>query len=315
VVGRALILLNRAAGRGAKARQQQQVCEAAAAAGVAVEEAGSPQDLERRAREAAQGGCERVIAAGGDGTAHWVLNGVAGTTAAFGIIPCGNGNDLSVNLGIPQKLDAAVQVALSGAVRNVDLCRVEPHGRYFACIASFGLDSVANRYANQHQGLLRGWPLYAWSMLRALLVYRCPHTTVNADNPLAKEYAPAAALARHMQDPAGDRQTWEESMLLLVAANASSYGGGMKIAPHAHMDDGRLDIVAVRHMNRLKLLRCFPEVFSGAHLRRAEVSFLRCTSARIDAGRPLEIFADGEFIGHTPAEIVVVPGVLRVIAP
>ena len=152
-------------------------------------------------------------------------------------------------------------------------------------------------------------------MLRAILTYRCPRAIVNADNPLAKEYAPAAALAAHMQDPAGDRQTWEESMLLLVAANASSYGGGMKIAPQARMDDGRMDIVAVRRMNRFKLLRCFPEVFSGAHLRREEVNFLRCTQAHIEADRPLEIFADGEFAGHTPVDITVFPGALRAIAP
>jgi diacylglycerol kinase (ATP) len=104
-------------------------------------------------------------------------------------------------------------------------------------------------------------------------------------------------------------------MLLLAAANASSYGGGMKMAPQARMDDGRIDIVAVRRMSWLKLLWCFPEVFSGRHLRREEVSFFRCTRARIEADRPLEIFADGEFAGYTPVEVTVVPGALRVIAP
>lgn len=315
MVERTLILLNRAAGRGNTARRQEQVRQAAAAAGAAVEEAASAQDLERRAREAAGSGYTRIIAAGGDGTAHWALNGVAGTDAAFGILPCGNGNDLAVNLKIPRDLDAALKLALEGPARAIDLCRIEPPGRYFADIASFGLDSVANGIANRHHGPLRGALLYTYAMLGAVLRYRCPKCTVTADNPLAKDNAPAAALASHLQDPAGDRQTWEDSMLLLAAANGASYGGGMRIAPHARLDDGRLDVVAVRRMNRLKLLWCFPEVFSGTHLRRPEVTFFRCTRARVEASRPLDIFADGEFIGQTPVDLTLAPGALRVIAP
>jgi len=314
-VVKTLILLNRAAGRGGTARLQEQVRAAAASAGVTVEEAATPQDLERRAREAATGGYSRIIAAGGDGTAHWVLNGVAGTSAAFGILPCGNGNDLAVNLKIPRNLDAALKMAFEGPIRSIDLCRIEPPGRLFADVASFGLDSVANRIANNHRGPLSGTLLYIYAMLGALLRYRFTKCTVTADNPLAKDNAPAAALATHLQDPAGDRQTWEDSMLLLVAANGASYGGGMQIAPQAHLDDGRLDIVAVRRMSRIKVLWCFPEVFSGSHLRREEVSFFRCTRARVEAERPLDIFADGEFIGQTPVELTLVPGALRVIAP
>jgi diacylglycerol kinase (ATP) len=289
----AVVLLNGVAGRGRALRKHEIVREQAAAAGIQVQGAASPEEMEEVAREAAASGIDRVIAAGGDGTVHRVLNGIVGSEAALGIIPCGSGNDLSVNLGIPHDVRAAAQLAFTGAARDIDLCRIECAGatRYFGCIASFGLDSHANRIANLHKGPFRGTALYVWSMLRALM-----------------EFSPVDVRVTH------DAGEYRGEILLLVAANASSYGGGMRIAPAANLADGLLDVVAVRRMTRLKLLWCFPEVFSGRHISRQEVTCLRAAAVSIDARRPLQIFADGEYIGDTPARVSVLPRALRVIA-
>jgi diacylglycerol kinase (ATP) len=305
VVSRAVVLLNGAAGRGRSRRKHEIVREEAAAAGIEVCVAASPEEMEQCAREAAASGITRVIAAGGDGTVHRVLNGICGNGAApsrrttpldsqaLGIIPCGSGNDLAVNLGIPRDVRAAAQLAFTGPARDIDLCRIEcaDATRHFACIASFGLDSHANRIANLHTGPFRGTVLYMWSLLRALA-----------------EFTPVDVRLTH---DAGD---YRGEVMLLVAANASSYGGGMRIAPEANLADGLLDLVAVRRMTRLKLLWCFPEVFSGKHVSREEVTCWRSTAVLVEAARPLQIFADGEYIGDTPARVRVLPSALRVIA-
>src|SRR5580658_7273390 len=99
--------MNSVAGRGRSLRKHEIVREEAAAVGILVQGAASPQEMEEVARKAAASGITRVIAAGGDGTVHRVLNGIHGSGAALGIIPCGSGNDLAVNLRIPSDVRAA----------------------------------------------------------------------------------------------------------------------------------------------------------------------------------------------------------------
>jgi len=288
---RAVILLNDAAGRGSARKRHDLIRALAAGAGVEVRGAETAEAMEAQARLAAVT-FERVIAAGGDGTAHCVLNGLVGTGAALGIIPAGSGNDLAINLGIPRDVRAAAAFALTAPARSIDLCRIEPHSRYFACIASFGIDSHANSVANQHRGPFRGTALYVWSLLVALAQFQPPEVVVTHDG---GEY--------------------RGRIMLLAAANAASYGGGLRIAPAASVADGFIDLVAVRRMSRLKLLWHFPKIFSGSHVTVKEVTCIRSRRLHIDADRPLDIFADGEFAGHTPASIELLPGALRVIAP
>ncbi len=285
----ALVLVNPAAGRGHTRRTLERVRRLCAELGADVEDTASVEDAQQRARQAAEAGCARVIAVGGDGTAHYVLNALAGTGTALGLIPIGSGNDLARNLGLPRDAEAAARLALTGPVRRVDLARVA--GRWYACVASFGLDSHANRIANQHTRL-RGTAIYIYAMLRTLFEWHMPQVNITSDG--------------------GE---FRGPMMLAAVANAASYGGGMRIAPRASMADGLLDLCLVRDMSRLKLLRCFPEVFSGKHLRHPEVTYFQATRVRVEADRPLDIFADGEFVGHTPADVELHPGALRVVAP
>ncbi len=281
-----VILLNEAAGRGARRRQHEIIRKS----GIEVRSASSPQAMEVLARELALGGCDRVIAAGGDGTVHHVLNGLVGTEAALGIIPAGSGNDFSRNLGIPEDTGAALERAATAPVRRIDICKLSPANRYFGCIASFGIDSHANRIANRHRGPFKGTSLYVWSLLAALASFQSPTVRIVHD---AGEY--------------------RGPMLLLAAANAASYGGGLRIAPMASVFDGLLDLVVVGDMRRAELLWHFPKIFSGSHLKVKQVTCIRSTRLHIDADRPLDIFADGEFAGQTPASIELLPAALPVV--
>jgi diacylglycerol kinase (ATP) len=101
----------------------------------------------------------------------------------------------------------------------------------------------------------------------------------------------------------------------IAVGNAQSYGGGMKVTPHALPDDGLLDICVVSKLNKLKLLCWVPTIFFGGHLRLKQVEYFQAELVRIETERELDLYADGDFACKTPAEIGVVRRALRVIVP
>ena len=104
-------------------------------------------------------------------------------------------------------------------------------------------------------------------------------------------------------------------MMLAAFANTPFYGDGMKVAPEARLDDGELDVCLVEGMNAFRLASLFPKVYSGGHLSVKEVHYFKAQSARVETERPLDIYADGEFVCRTPVEFWVARGALRVITP
>jgi diacylglycerol kinase family enzyme len=105
----------------------------------------------------------------------------------------------------------------------------------------------------------------------------------------------------------------QQPVTAAVFANTPVYGGGMKIAPRATMDDGQLDVCLIREMSKLKLLSAFPSVYFGRHLGIREVEYFPATAARVETDRALDVYADGEFVCRTPVEIGTAQGALRVI--
>ncbi len=103
--------------------------------------------------------------------------------------------------------------------------------------------------------------------------------------------------------------------MLAAVANASAYGGGMRIAPQAKLDDGMLDVCVVRAMNVLKLFCLFPTVYFGRHLGFREVEYGQTDTVQIEADSPLDVYADGEYVCQTPVVFSVARGVLKVLAP
>lgn len=244
-----------------------------------------------------------VAVLGGDGTVHGYLNSVAHKDKVLLPVPVGSGNDFAAALGYRTWRDAhrAWSAYTEGAenVRSVDLgvvrslVRPDTDKHYFCCVAGAGLDSHANRIANEMRPWLRRNGGYVYAALRAIAGYQPAEMTVHA------------AGREMLTGPA-----W-----FAAVANAPAYGRGMRIAPDAQLDDGQLNICVVRRTSRLKLLRLFPTVFRGTHVRRAEVEYFPAARLELAAAPPQPIYGDGEYICHTPAEIWCERGALRVIVP
>src|SRR5581483_3927664 len=174
---------------------------------------------------------------------------------------------------------------------------------FFACVAGVGFDSETNRRANNMPVCLRRRGGYILGAAGALLSYKPVKISVSVPAP---RWAPTDN---------GWVSKLDEPALLVAVGNAPSYGGGMRLPAKAQMDDGRLDVCFVRRVNKLRLLRLFPKVFSGAHIGLKEVEYVQTDRVRVEAEKPMPVYADGEYICDTPVEFSVQPGALRVIAP
>jgi YegS/Rv2252/BmrU family lipid kinase len=228
-----------------------------------------------------------VVACGGDGTLHDVANALAGTDTIFGLVPAGKANDLARELGLPHRPDAAAAVLLHGNPRRIDLGRV--NDEYFCTVATLGFDAEVSRLVHENRIPFSSGLTYIYGVLYALCYYRCQSVQFN-----------------------GDFGTLDETIFLTATANTPSYGGGMKIAPHAVVDDGRLSLCIIKEVRRSTVLRLFYRVFSGRHVTHPAVALQHAQSFTIDAPCPLWIYADGEALCQTPATVSVAPGALQV---
>lgn len=284
-------LLNPAAGRGAGAAHIHRLRILASRAGAGLVSSKGAADLAEQARRAAADGVERLVVAGGDGTMHHVAQGLVGTDCALGVVPLGSGNDLAGTLGIPPELEPAVERALTGPVRRMDLARV---GETW-CIgyAGVGFDSEVTRFANEVK-ILRGPLIYLYSVIHTLATFKPPTMRIEHDE-----------------------GTFEGKAMFVVAANLPRFGGGMKIAPEARIDDGLLDLVIVREVSRRTLLNVFPRVYTGSHVTHPAVTLVRTARVSITLDREMTLYGGGEPVqpapAGTPITVLAVPRALAVI--
>jgi diacylglycerol kinase (ATP) len=233
-----------------------------------------------------------LLVSGGDGTLHAVVNGLVRVPRTdrppLAVLPLGRGNDFAFEIGIRSEKDTLEALA-SGSRRLVDLGRTE--AGVFLGIAGAGFDAKAARRA-QETPLLSGSLLYSYAVIRTVLDFR-----------------PLDARIRYQGG------AFEGAITFAAVGNASRYGGGMRIAPQAAIDDGLLDLCLVRAISRTTLLRMFPTVFTGGHLSHPSVSYVRTPWVEIETAEPSEVFADGEFLQRTPVRIDVLPRELQVVAP
>jgi len=236
---------------------------------------------------------EVPVTLSGDGLVGCVAGALSALGAQeaplMGVLPGGRGNDFARATGIPADAVAACAVLALGVPTPIDLGTVD--GVPFVGIASVGFDSEANALANAAPARL-GNLVYAYGALRALLSYRHATFTVEYD---------------------GERRTF--SGWSVAAANASTYGGGMLMAPAARLDDGLLDVVMSERTSRVHFLRALPRIFKGTHTEDPSVRVVRGREVRVSADRPFVVYADGDPIGALPATIGVLPAAVRVLLP
>jgi diacylglycerol kinase (ATP) len=260
--------------------------------------ADSAAEMTERVRTALAEKRRLLIAVGGDGTFHEVANVAFGSDVVLGILPCGGGNDFAVGLQMPTDPVKAARAMLRGKIREVDLLRArtaDGRERFYVGGGGLGLDARAMRYAN---GMFRHVPgrlRYVLSALAALRNFEALNV--------------CAAF------PGTEIPDVETRVLVAAALNTSSYGAGVRLAPDARPDDGLLNVVLVRELGLLNILRLLPRLLITGELQTSRITRLRAARVRFSADRPCEFQGDGEVIGPAPVEIEVVPRAIQVLAP
>ncbi len=263
---------------------------------------------------------DAILIFGGDGTVHRHLAQLCALQLPVLVVPCGSGNDFARSLKLRTIGDAVDAWRRFSShqdnVRRIDLGVISqptpdvagdpstavgeprPQGRYFCSVGGVGLDVEIARRANRLPRWVRRRGGYLLSLLPALLRFEPLAVTVRTSQP-----DPSVALATRHDGPA----------VVVAFANGPAYGGGIRIAPDAQLDDGKLDICVVGKIGKVRVLRLFPSVYSGRHLSISEVKYLQAEYLRLDTEQPMEVYADGEYVCRTPVEVTVKTAALRVI--
>jgi diacylglycerol kinase (ATP) len=255
-----------------------------------------------------------ILLFGGDGTIHRHLGQLVRLGLPVLVVAAGSGNDFARSVGLGRVGDslAAWRKFCGGSanVHSVDLgviAAVEsaggapaPHGRYFCCVAGVGLDGEVARRANRLPRWLRGHGGYVLTAVPTIFTF-------------------APLPMKILTSSEGKDESWtvrsDQPTLVAACANTPSFGGGMKIAPRAKIDDGLLDVCIVGAVSRLRLFRLFPSVYGGHHLSIPEVDYFQAGRARVETEHPLDVYADGEYVCRTPVEMGVHRAALKIVAP
>lgn len=292
-----LVITNPVAGGGRALRALPQTRSFFASRGRIVDyvQSRSSADIREQARRAAIAGYRYVLALGGDGAFHHLVEGILGTEAVAGFLPAGNGNDAAEALGIPGDPVSAADVFLRSQPRAVDLIRIHfsnAHNTICVCAGGAGLDAEAAYMANTS---FKHWP----GVTRYLAgVFR------------SFSQGSAFELRAHIGE-----ESWKGQALLAAVANGPVYGSGIRIAPDARVNDGWLNVVIVGKISWTKLVEAIPILLTSGDVRFDEVKRFRCRSVKLETDRPVKIHGDGEILGETPAEFELLPGALRVMMP
>jgi diacylglycerol kinase (ATP) len=237
-------------------------------------------DARWMAREAAERGCELVIAAGGDGTINEVVNGVHDWLGAgegredaaprLGIIPLGTANDFAGALHIPGEVARAVEIAAGGAELAVDVGMVED--RCFLNVSTGGFGAEATEEASDEVKRVLGPLAYLITGVRKFVTLQ-----------------PLSARVTSRGEPVADGR-----FLLFAVGNCRRTGGGNWLTPEADLTDGLLDLCLVREMSRVDFLRLLPDLRAGNHVDNPNVIYRQIPDLTLESDEELSVNADGE---------------------
>jgi diacylglycerol kinase (ATP) len=269
-----------------------------------------------------------VLVFGGDGTIHRHLEQLVRLGLPVLVVPAGSGNDFARALGLRRVRDSLAawrRFCGGGGARGENVRRIDlgviaslesaggapaPHSsasaresgaRYFCCVAGVGLDGEVSERANRLPRWLRGHGGYVLSLAPTIFSFAA---------------LPMKILTRADGEQNADWTIRSDRPTLLAAfANTPMYGGGMKIAPQAKLDDGLLDVCVVGGVDPFKLFCMFPTIYSGRHLKIKEVEYLQAARVRVETEHPVDVYADGEYVCRTPVEVGVERSALEVVVP
>jgi diacylglycerol kinase (ATP) len=249
-------------------------------------------DATRLTQAAADKGYDRVAAVGGDGTVFEVVNGLVGRKTALAVVPGGTGNDYATALGLPRTVHDAAKLALLGQERPVDIGRIS-NGVHFINVAGIGFDAEVVARVNAYPKYFGGTIPYLAGAIKTLWQYSPqPVEIIIDDQPI-----------RH------------QKILLLAIGLGPTYGGGMQICPSAKVDDGLFELCVGGDLKLFETLRLLPTIYKGTHVLHPKVAVLRGRHIQINSQIPVAMHADGELVGHLPAEFTILPRHLKVVTP
>ena len=254
------------------------------------------------ARQASEEGYDMVIAMGGDGTVHEVVNGIMqapeNRRPILGVVPVGSGNDFAHGINASKNSNQALTRALNGEASIVDLgLMTDENGRkeYFDNTLGIGFGAIVTIRSHKLP-ILRGFLMYLTAVIQTIILDH---------NPMKMQIET-------------DEQKWDQSVIYLVLCNGPREGGGFLIAPDARIDDGLIHYAMITDVSRPMMFRIVPEVMKGTHGRFKQVRLGTCRKFALTANRPLYIHADGEIFSGPGTDIhkvsvEILPSALKVV--
>jgi diacylglycerol kinase (ATP) len=247
----------------------------------------APGEARALAREAAADGCERIVAAGGDGTINEVVNGIAGSRTALGLLPLGTMNVFATELGLPiGNLRKCWDVIEHGQIKPVDLLRA--NDRYFVQLAGIGFDAQIVAATSFDFKKTLG-PLSYIISATQIASKKPPKLTVRGGG------------------------TRDGSFVMI--GNGRYYGGPFVLFKSARIDDGLLDVLIFKNLGYLDIVRYFQAIMLGNHTALSDVEYFQAPQVRVTSAEPVPVEADGDVIGNLPVTFKVQPKSLRVLVP
>ncbi|MEP7015103.1 MAG: diacylglycerol kinase family protein [Verrucomicrobiota bacterium] len=246
-------------------------------------------EAETLARNAAAEGFEKIVAAGGDGTINEVVNGLAGTNAALGLLPMGTVNVFAMELGLPtNNLQFCWDIIQSGQTRLVDLPNA--NGKYFVQLGGVGLDAQVVKETSAAFKRNFG-PLSYLISAAQIASRRPPRLFIESEN-----------------------ASIDEGSFVLIG-NGRLYGGPFPFFKHAVIDDGLFDVVVFKRLGYLEIIKYLQDVVFSSDIRVPEIEYFQTRHLRVSSDQDVPVELDGELVGNCPVEFRVQEKGLRVLAP
>ena len=249
----------------------------------------SPGDAYKTAKCAVKKGIKKIIVCGGDGTIHEILPALRNTNTTLAILPFGSCNDFARHLGIPKSMNEAIDCCLNGKSVELDLgiC----NNGFFASVAAIGFDAEVNISVEKTRKRKRKI-IYLYEALKLLREYNAKEITLH-----------------------GDFGTINVTAMIVACANTGSYGGGLKIAPHALANDGLFDICIISPLSTLEALTLFYRIIRGNHVNHPSVRIKKSSFLKIESNSKTRYCLDGEYSGILPVRFDIDPHAINVMVP